>query len=336
MQEVMKAITFTANTGAMLQVVPKPVNAEPGHLVIKMEACAINPGDKFFMARGLPPGSVPTSRYDVWGVSGVGTVLQTGPGVPKGYAGKKVTVYRSLRYSDTMVGTWCQYAHLHYLQCAVLPDDVNMTDYAGSLVNTITPYAFLQQVKEEGDKGIICTAGTSATGIAMLGICLAYHFPLISIVRNESGKRELEALGGENVVVQSDNGFAQQLSETAKRLEATAVFDGVGGEILNTITDCLPNGSTIYCYGYLGGKTPLSFHTSILMRGLTLKGFGNFRTKTVQNPQLLEKALQDISSIIHMPHFKTKTGRQFRLEEIQEALQFAPENGGKTVLRPFA
>jgi NADPH:quinone reductase-like Zn-dependent oxidoreductase len=146
----------------------------------------------------------------------------------------------------------------------------------------------------------------------------------------------LEALGGENVVVQSDNGFAQQLSETAKRLEATAVFDGVGGEILNTITDCLPNGSTIYCYGYLGGKTPLSFHTSILMRGLTLKGFGNFRTKTVQNPQLLEKALQDISSIIHMPHFKTKTGRQFRLEEIQEALQFAPENGGKTVLRPFA
>jgi hypothetical protein len=54
---------------------------------------------------------------------------------------------------------------------------VNAEEYAGSLVNVITPYAFLKQAVGEGHKGIIATAGTSATGIAMLGICQTFDFP---------------------------------------------------------------------------------------------------------------------------------------------------------------
>ena len=335
MQELMKVISFTNSDGVKLQNVPKPEKAAPGHLVIKMEACAINAGDIAFMSRALPPSSIPVSQYDVWGVSGVGTVIESGSGVPEVYIGKNVTVYRSLKVSESIIGTWCQYAHLHYLQCAILPDDVNMTDYSGSLVNTITPYAFLKQVTEEGHKGIIATAGTSATGIAMLGICLAYNFPIVSIVRDEAGKKELGALGAKNIVVQNNDEFKLQLKKIAHEVAATAIFDGVGGEILNNIIDVIPNNSTIYAYGYLGGKTPLSIHTSMLMRGITLKGFGNFRTKTVQDPQRLEKALEDISDIIHMPPFKTKTGKGFKLEEINDALQYAPGNGSKAVLCPF-
>ena len=86
-----------------------------------------------------------------------------------------------------MIGTWCEYAKLHYLHCAILsdncailPDNVNMKEYSGS------------------------TAGTSATGIAMLGICLAYNFPIISIARTEDNKKELEELGVKNIVVQND------------------------------------------------------------------------------------------------------------------------------------
>lgn len=109
----------------------------------------------------------------------------------------------------------------------------------------------------------------------------------------------------------------------------------MGGEILNKIIDVLPYGSTIYAYGYLGGQVPLTIHTSILMlKGIIVKGFGNFKTKTVENPQNLEKALKKISKIIHMPHFKTKTGKKFKLEEINEALQFISSNGSKAVLCP--
>jgi hypothetical protein len=36
-----------------------------------------------------------------------------------------------------------------------------------------------------------------------------------------------------------------------------------------------------------------------------------------------------------MPHFKTKTGQQFKLAEIKDALQCSPEGGKKAVLYPF-
>lgn len=327
----MKAIVHTGNS-VELQNVPKPTNAEPGHLLIKMEACAINPGDKTFIHRPLPLGAA-SSLYNVYGVSGAGTVIEAGQGVPEIYTNKKVAVYRSLKPSESIVGTWCGYAHVPYLDCAILPDGANTADYSGSLVNIITPYAFLQQIKQNGDKAIISTAGTSATGIAMVGICSAYNFPLISLVRNEKGKQELENLGAENIIVQTDADFKQQLKDLALKLEARAVFDGVGGAILNQIIDVLPTYATIYTYGYLGGEEPFIFHTNILnAKGLSITSFGNFRSETVRDSQRLEKALTEIGEIIHLPHFKTKTGKHFKLEEINEALEFIGEDGEKAVL----
>jgi NADPH:quinone reductase len=170
----------------------------------------------------------------------------------------------------------------------------------------------------------------------LVGICLANNFPVISIVRTEDDKKELKELGAENIIVQANSDFKQQLKESSQQLATTAIFDGVGGEILNKIIDMLPFNSTIYSYGYLGGTTPLTIHTSILMKGITIRGFGNFGTKTVQDQQLLEKALKDISEIINMPHFKTKTGNNFKLDDIDDALKYSSINGGKAVLYPSA
>jgi NADPH2:quinone reductase len=331
----MKAVCATAAHGITVQQVPTPVQAAPGHVLLKMLACAINPGDKAFIGRTtFAPGSIPVSQYDIYGASGAGQVLAVGSGVPAEYAGKQVAVYRSLQFSDHLVGLWSEYAHVPYLDCVLLPADVNVAAYAGSLVNVITPYAFWQQIVSEGHQGIVCTAGTSATGMALLGVCLAYGIPLVSIVRTAAGKQTLEALGATCVVVQEAVDFPAQLQEAAQRLAATAVFDGVGGEILNQLIAVLPANTTIYCYGYLGDSTPLMLHTSALMRGLTIKSFSNFRTATVRDPHQLAQALRAIQEIIHMPHFTTKIGPQFKLEEIAEALQFVAKDGAKALLCP--
>lgn len=327
----MKAIVVTGRGRVEVKEVPAPEKAAPEHLLIRMRAGAINSGDKLFINGAFPRG-IPGSRYGIAGVSGVGTVLETGAGVPPYYRGKNVTVYRSLLFDEQLTGTWSEYAHLHYRHCAVLPDDAEPEDYAGSLVNCITPFSFLQQAKLDGHKGIICTAGTSATGIALLGICLAQNFPLISLVRTENGRKELEALGAVNVIVQEDAGFKEQLRERAEQLQATAVFDGAGGKILSEIIDLLPFQSTIYCYGFLDAQTPFRFTTPVLMRGITIKGFSNFRTATVQDPLQLEQALEAISGIIHMPHFKTKTGRKFGYDKAGAALAYVPAGGEKAVL----
>ena len=309
----MKAIVLS-NDILTVQNVEKPQKAEPGHMIVRMNSSAINSGDKFFLKYPTPPGTV-KSLYDIKGVSGAGEVLQIGEGVPNDYLGKNVTFYRQLRFSESIVGAWCEYSHVHFLDCAILPDSVDPEEYSGSMVNIITPYAFLKQIIDEGHQGIISTAGNSATGIALLGFCLTYNFPLVSIVRNENGRKELEELGAKNIIVQSDPNFNEHLTQIAQTLNATAIFDGAGGEILNKILTLIPRNSVIYSYGYIGDTVPFTFHTTTLaIKNIIIRPFANTNTETVKNPEKLEKALKDIAEVIHMPHFKTKTGRKFQLE----------------------
>lgn len=329
----MKTIVIKDKGRVVVEKATLPEDPAPDFVLVKMIAMGINGGDRTFISGAFPPGFFPNSKYGIAGVSGVGKVIKTGEGVPDRYLGKYVAVYRSLRFSDQTIGTWSEYAHLHTLQCVLLPEDVTPADYSGSLVNIITPYSFFRQVQKEGHKGIINTAGNSATGRAMIGIGLAYDFPVLSIVQNTNGRDELEALGARYVLVRSDSNFKEQLKEAASRLSATAVFEGVGGAMINEIIDALLPGTTIYCYGFLGGGTPVSFHSSALMKGITLKSFSNFNTETVQDSQNLEDALYEISQFIQMPHFKTKVGSEFSFEEIEAALAYTSSNGGKAILR---
>jgi len=336
MENTMQAVIFTKADGIKLKNVPIPEKASPGHLLIKMQACAITQADKAIIAGVIPKGAGPESQFDICGTSGTGFVLEAGEGVPEHFKGKKVAISRSLQSSDRLIGTWSPYAHLHYLQCAVLPDDADMEAYSGSLVSAITPYSCLQQILEEGHKGIINTAATSATGLALLAFCQSYRIPNLSVARNEASKQKLQAMGAEHIVVQSDKDFKEQFGKKATDLSATGIFDGVGGDLINGLLEVLPNNSTIYSYGYLGGNTPYAMPGRLLMiKGLKLTGFANTRSKTVQDPQKLAKALSEISAVIHMPHFETKIGKRFKLEEVNEALKFAAEHSEKAVLNPW-
>jgi NADPH2:quinone reductase len=331
MKTLMKAVVLS-DGNLEVQDVPQPQQAAPGHLIIKIDASTINSGDKFFLKFPTPPGTV-KSLYEIRGVSGAGAVLEAGNDVPVEFQGRNVAFYRQLKYSESVVGAWSEVAQVHYLDCVILPESVSTEDYSGSVVNVITPYAFLQQIIGEGHKGIISTAGNSATGIALLGFCLAYHFPLISVVRNEKGKNELLALGAKNIVVQSDADFDQQLINLAVELSATAIFDGVGGRILNRLLPLIPSGSVIYSYGFIGDSEPFTFHTSMLaVKNVSIRPFANTSTETVKDPEKLALALKEIGKLIHQPHFKTKIGQRFQLEQINEAINYVSINGGKAVL----
>lgn len=312
--------------------VPAPTQPAAEHVTIKIDANGINPGDIAFLKRAMSR-QVPTSLHDVWGVSGAGTVITIGEGVEAKYLGKKVAVYRSLVSTDHTVASWCEIAQMHHLTCVILPDAVNAVDYSGSLVNIITPYAFLKQAQQERHRGVLVTAGTSATGIAMLGIALAYGVPIVSIVRNAAGKQELTSLGAENILVQADPNFDQDLAAVAEEKKTTAIFDGVGGDLLSRIMPHVARGSTVYSYGYLGGGAPISLHSSVLMaKSLTIKSFSNFGSQTVQDRKQLREALEEISQIICKPHFKTKRGKSFSFAEIADAMKYGGANSGKAIL----
>ncbi|MBW2369354.1 MAG: hypothetical protein JRH15_15905 [Deltaproteobacteria bacterium] len=205
-------------------------------------------------------------------------------------------------------------------------------------MNIVNAYAFVEHANINPEKAVIATAGDSLTGRALLGVAHEKKFPVISIVRNESEKRKLEELDAENILVQDDNNFEAQLESLSQELNATTVYDGVGGPLLTRIIPLLPSGTTVFSYGFLAyysGQGGVNFDTTTLfVKKLTLTSYGVVINETVRNKEKLKIALDDIKNIVNLPHFKIKIGQLFTPEEYKEALEYATniKNDSKAVI----
>jgi NADPH:quinone reductase-like Zn-dependent oxidoreductase len=329
----MKAVCVKPDRSLEVRDVPTPTAPPEGHVLVRMAASAINHGDHTFLKMRSLLG-LPSSRHDIWGASGAGRIVAVGPGVPTGFAGRQVAIYRSLSaiLSSETIGLWSEMAQVHHLSCLILPDHVAAEDYSGSLVNLVTAYAFLRQAVEDGHRGIVATAGNSATGRALAEFARRETIPVVSVVRSPTARGELERLGASHVLDATDPKFERDFEALAEKLRATAVFDGTGGQPLARILPVLPKGSTIYCYGFLAGA-PVPLPTALLVtKNLVLKGFSNFASATVQDPARLADALTAISALADHPAFRTRLGERFSLDQIDAAMK--NEREAKSVLVP--
>jgi NADPH:quinone reductase-like Zn-dependent oxidoreductase len=330
----MKAVCVTPDRDLEVRDAPEPAAPPPGHVLVEMTACAINHGDHTFLKmRSLL--NMRSSLHDIWGASGAGCVTAIGEGVPAHYLGRQVAIYRSISmiHSTQTAGLWSDKAQVHHLGCLILPDHVDARDYSGSLVNIITAYAFLRQIVEEGHRGIIATAGNAATGRGLLELARREGVPVLAIVRSAAAQRELAELGAEHVLDASAPDFESRFSDLAGQLQATAVFDGVGGGLVTRIAPLLPMNATLYSYGFMAGPEPVSFPTTLLIaKNLTLRPFSNFGSATVQDPKRLAAALTALSEGIDHPAFRTRIGQSFGFDQIAAAMSANSE--GKSILMP--
>jgi NADPH:quinone reductase-like Zn-dependent oxidoreductase len=139
-------------------------------------------------------------------------------------------------------------------------------------------------------------------------------------------------LGAEHVIVTSE-GFTDTLSVLSAELGTTAVFDGVGGDLLTRIAPGLPMNSTIYLYGFLGGAVPISIQSVLfIMKNLTLRRFSNFESRTVKDHDKLVTALKALEGVIDDRMFTTRIGKEFRLDQVELAMAYESLDGTKAVL----
>ncbi|WP_297920918.1 Zn-dependent oxidoreductase [Metallibacterium sp.] len=329
----MKAICVMPGRELEVRDVPTPNEPAPGHVLVDMDASAINHGDKTFLRMPAAMGiGLANSQHDVCGASGSGRVVAVGAGVPADYAGKPVAIYRSLGRSPENIGLWCERAQMPWTSCLILPDHVRTRDYSGSLVNVMTAHAFLEEIAEAGHKGVIVTAGNSATGHAMVSLARRRKLPAIFLVRTEAAREALGRLGAEYVIV-TNEGFTDTLGALSAELGTTAVFDGVGGDLPERIVPSLPMNSTIYFYGLLGGAKPFSIPSVLfIMKNLAMRRFSNFDSRTVKEHEKLVSALRALEDVIDDPMFTTRIGREFRLDQIEMAMAYESPHGAKAVL----
>jgi len=327
----LKAICVKPDRSLEVRDVPMPTAPPADHMLINIEACAINHGDKAFLK--IPPMTAAIRAHDVWGASAVGRVVALGKDVPTAYAGKRVAIYRSLRPTPDTIGLWCERAQVHPLCCLILPEEADPIAYSGSLVNVITAYAFLEQAADEGHRAVTVTAGNSATGNALAALARKRNIPVIHLARSASARDELKQQHAEHILVTNEPGFDEEFGRLSQRLSATAVFDGIGGEMVGRLAPHLPLNSTFYFYGFLGGGVPSLISTNLFMaKNLTMKRFSNFESATVKQSKRLEAALTELHGQIASPSFQTRVGEKFAFDRIEAAMQFEAVPGAKAVL----
>jgi NADPH:quinone reductase len=330
-----KAVCVTAERTLELRDIPTPNEAPPGYLLVDIEAAAINHGDKTFLKTPAVAGrSLADRLHEVWGASASGTVIKVGAGVPREYAGRRVAIYRSLQSDQPILGLWCERAQVPYLTSLLMPRHLQAKAYSGTLVNVITAYAFLEEAAAEGHRGVIVTAGSSATGYALAALARRRGVAAILLVRTAAARDELHRRGIEHVLI-SEEGALSELPGLAEKLSATAVFDGLGGELITRIAPTLPMNSTVYFYGFLSGASPVCLPSVLfMMKNLTLKRFSNFASATVRNADKLQAAFKYLESCIDDPMFATRVGQEFRLEQFDAAMNYETTPGLKAVFVP--
>lgn len=332
----MKAICVDENRNLQLKEIPAPSAPPPGYVTVRIAAAAINRGDKTFLKFPDAAGGARGTRLEsVWGSSAAGIVDEIGAGVPTRYLGRKVAIYRSLQPDLPLLGLWCETAQVPSMACLLLPDHVDAREYSGSLVNVVTPYAFLEQAAAEGHRGIVVTAGGSATGRAMMALARRRDMPTLIIVRSAASKAEMLRKGAAHVLASNDPEFLRDFEQTAHELGTTAVFDGVGGALMSQITGALPPQSSIFFYGFLSGAEKVTFHSSIfMMKDLTMRRFSNFDSPTVRDEKKLANMLADLEDCIEDPLFRTQVGQDFDLSHFEAAMEYDAPDGRKAIFVP--
>ena len=133
---------------------------------------------------------------------------------------------------------------------------------------------FLDEVAQGPHRGIIVTAGNSATGSVAAALVRRHGVPAIFLVRFAAARDALFEHGIERVLVSTEDGFEASFGALATEIGAATVFDGVGGDLLSRILPHLPVNATVRVYGFLGGASPIAIPTMLLMgRNLTLRRF---------------------------------------------------------------
>jgi NADPH:quinone reductase len=159
------------------------------------------------------------------------------------------------------------------------------------------------------------------------------NIPALFLVRSPRGREALRALNVEHVLATSDEDFDTKFQQLAEQLKTTAVFDGVGGELISRIAPHLPIDTAVSFYGFLEGSAAISVPSTVFMtKNLTMKRFSNFKSATVRDTKRLREALDYLRERIDNPLFRTRIGKIFSFDQIHEAMAYETASRANAVL----
>lgn len=289
-------------------------------VLIKVHSAPINPSDLSYVA-----GTYATKRPrgSIGGFEGSGLVIAAGASEgAQGLLNKRVCFISG----EVRCGAWGEYVLLGNALSKVfpIPDTVSYEQGANSLINPLTAQGFIHIMETSEQKVVVHAAAASSLGKIFLALCQEKNFTLINIVRRQSQVDTLVALGAEHVINTGEEGWEAKATELFKQLNPQVFFDPLSGESGSKLVSLLPNGSTTYNYGALGGRNYTLSVADTIFKGKTVTGY--WLSGSLKDPQLAVKLGQRSFMAMATGLVKTEIAKTFNHEQYQEAIAFQKEN----------
>ena len=263
--------------------------------------------------------SLPT----VVGNEGVGRIVAVGPGVSDVKIGDRVLLPL---YSNT----WRERVVVSARSLVPLPPEADVQQLAMLRINPPAAALMLSEyVDLKSGDWVIQNASNSGVGRAVIAFGKARGLRVINLVRRQEVVAEVEAAGGEVVLV-DDEGALDQIAKAVGDGTVRLALDGVGGAATARLASALSQHGELVGYAFMGGYAAPGDFRPLMDKDITLHSFYQVRPEyDAKIPGILREATAMIATgKLHVP-----VARTYPLSAIKDAVAHV-ERGGKVLLDP--
>jgi NADPH:quinone reductase-like Zn-dependent oxidoreductase len=195
----------------------------------------------------------------------------------------------------------------------------------------------VELAKNNGIKAIIQNAASGQVGKFINRMANMSGIAVINIVRKEEQLSKMADAGFENVLWAQDDEFLPRLTHLANSLDAKLAFDAAGGEQSGHILSCMPEGSTLYLYGALSGRTLSEIPASdVIFKKKAITGFNMNEWKAELSKDAFEKISGHLQQLFISGDLRTEIQGSFPLADYEKGLMqyIRGMSDGKVLLIP--
>jgi len=323
----MRSVTHSrfGNPAEVLKVEERDLPAPAaGQIRVKMVMASIHNHDLLTVSGdyGYKP-DLPASA----GTEATGVVDALGEGVTHLRIGQRVAV--------SAAGTWAEYYLASAAMAVPLPDGVPDEAAAQLISMPLSALVLLDFVGVDRGGWIVQNAANGAVGKALALFARRRGVNVINLVRREDAVSELKALGIDNAISTSEEGWQKKAAALTGGAQIEAAIDGVGGSAAGDLLSLLGENGLLVSFGLMSGR-PLELSASdLIFKQAVVKGFWLSKIAPTLSPEKLMALISEIIQCVSSGEVKLTVSDVFPLADIKRAAAAAAEPGrqGKVLLK---
>ena len=321
----MKAVQITEYGGpdVMKYVdLPDPI-AGPEQAVVDIQAVGVNFTD-IYSREGVNPPGLPW----VAGVEGAGVVRSVGAGVTN------VSVGDNVAYCS-FPGSYAEQAVVPAWRLIKMPGGLSTRDGAAVMLQGMTAHYLCHDTYpvQRGDR-VLVHSGAGGVGLLLIQMCKMLGAYVYSTVSTDAKAELARGAGADQVILYTQQDFAEEIAKATDGAGLHAVFDAVGKDTFDqSVASLAPRGYMVL-YGQASGPVP-PIDPRVLGNGskfLTRPGLGDYTA----NREELDKRAGAVLGWVQSGQLKLRVEHTFTLSDAPEAHRqlAARATTGKIILTP--